>query len=75
MMLIGHGENSVFNVQQELKQLAELMQNRGTVPGDTPQVHTFIADIRFRDRLQYAFDKYQPDVIFHAAAHKHVPLM
>lgn len=75
MMLIGHGENSVFNVQQELKQLAELIQNRGTVPGETPQVHTFIADIRFRDRLQHAFEKYQPDVIFHAAAHKHVPLM
>ena len=75
MILIGHGENSVFNIQQELGKLAEVMQNSGKVQGSTPQIHTFIADIRFRDRLQYAFDKYQPDVIFHAAAHKHVPLM
>ena len=75
MMLIGHGENSVFNIQQELQQLAKTLKNSGTIQVGIPQVHTFIADIRFRDRLQYAFEKYQPDVIFHAAAHKHVPLM
>ena len=74
IMLIGHGENSVFNIQQELKQLIEVISNN-KIPGNTPKIHTFIADIRFRDRLQYAFEQYQPDVIFHAAAHKHVPLM
>jgi FlaA1/EpsC-like NDP-sugar epimerase len=75
MILIGHGENSVFNIQQELKQLAQTLRNDGKLPKNTPHIHSFIADIRFRSRLEYAFAKFKPDVIFHAAAHKHVPLM
>lgn len=75
IMLIGHGENSVFNIQQELQQLVEVIKNNNKLQENTPKVRTFIADIRFRDRLQHAFEEYQPDVIFHAAAHKHVPLM
>lgn len=37
--------------------------------------HAVIASIRDRDRLRYLFNKYQPEMVFHAAAHKHVPLM
>ncbi|MFM9160209.1 MAG: polysaccharide biosynthesis protein, partial [Dolichospermum sp.] len=40
-----------------------------------PQIYAFIADIRVQSRLENAFERFKPDVIFHAAAHKHVPLM
>jgi FlaA1/EpsC-like NDP-sugar epimerase len=75
MMLLGHGENSIFNIQQELQQVVQTLKYDGKVQGQTPNLLTFIADIRLRDRLKYAFEKFQPDVVFHAAAHKHVPLM
>ena len=75
IMLVGHGENSVFNIQQELKQLIQVLRNDSQATGHEPRILGFIADIRFKDRLSHAFDKFQPDVIFHAAAHKHVPLM
>ncbi|QSJ20075.1 polysaccharide biosynthesis protein [Nostoc sp. UHCC 0702] len=75
IILIGHGENSVFNIQQELEQLIQVLNKDSKSPINTPQIYTFIADIRFLSRLKYAFEQFQPDVIFHAAAHKHVPLM
>ncbi|MGF1674684.1 MAG: polysaccharide biosynthesis protein, partial [Rivularia sp. (in: cyanobacteria)] len=75
IMLVGHGENSVFNIQQELNQLVQELKNYSKTQERTVQILGFIADIRFKDRLRHAFDKFQPDVIFHAAAHKHVPLM
>lgn len=73
IMLVGHGENSVFTIQQELNQLVKILKNDSKAV--EPKILGFIADIRFKDRLRHAFDKFQPDVIFHAAAHKHVPLM
>ncbi|MDF5718731.1 MAG: nucleoside-diphosphate sugar epimerase/dehydratase [Rhizonema sp. NSF051] len=75
MILIGHGENSVFNIQQELEQLVQVLKNDGKAQGHTPRIFTFICDIRFQDRLKHAFEEFYPEVIFHAAAHKHVPLM
>jgi FlaA1/EpsC-like NDP-sugar epimerase len=75
IMLMGHGENSVFNIQQELEQLIQILKVEGKAQRYTPPIHTFIADIRSQERLKYAFEKFRPDVIFHAAAHKHVPLM
>ncbi|MEM7725098.1 MAG: nucleoside-diphosphate sugar epimerase/dehydratase [Cyanobacteria bacterium P01_A01_bin.45] len=75
IIIVGHGENSVFNIEQELKQLLQTVQQSSINLGRTPYLHTFVADIRCRDRLKHAFEKYQPEVIFHAAAHKHVPLM
>lgn len=64
LVLLGHGENSIFEILLELQQ-------------DFPQ-HTFspvIADVRNAERLGYVFKQHQPQVVFHAAAHKHVPLM
>ncbi|KOP26747.1 capsule biosynthesis protein CapD [Hapalosiphon sp. MRB220] len=75
MMLIGHGENSVFVIQQELEQLIQILKEDGKAQRYTPRIDIFIGDIRDRDRLKHAFERFQPDVIFHAAAHKHVPLM
>jgi FlaA1/EpsC-like NDP-sugar epimerase len=75
MMLMGHGENSVFSIQQELEQLIQVLREDSKEERYTPGLHIFIGDIRHRDRLKHAFERFQPDIIFHAAAHKHVPLM
>jgi FlaA1/EpsC-like NDP-sugar epimerase len=72
MILVGHGENSVFNIQQELeKSLASLKGSEHPIP----RLVSFIADIRFSDRLEQAFTQFRPQIVFHAAAHKHVPMM
>jgi FlaA1/EpsC-like NDP-sugar epimerase len=62
--LLGHGENSIFETLIELEK-------------DFPavKIHPLIADIRDKERLDHLFSIYQPQVVFHAAAHKHVPLM
>ncbi len=64
LLLLGRGENSIFNIEQELKH-------------DFPQLNltAIIADIRYQARMERVFDAWQPEIIFHAAAHKHVPLM
>ncbi|MBN3907569.1 MAG: polysaccharide biosynthesis protein [Nostoc sp. NMS1] len=75
IMLLGHGENSVFNIQQELEKIVEAMKDNGKAQQYTPCISSLIADIRFEERLNHVFEQFQPHVIFHAAAHKHVPLM
>lgn len=64
LVLLGHGENSIFETFLELKQ-------------SNPDLKVFpaIADIRNQSRLEKLIQHHQPQVIFHAAAHKHVPLM
>ncbi len=64
LILLGHGENSIFET------LIEIEENFPSIP-----IHPVIADIRDLDRLSVVFDDLRPQVIFHAAAHKHVPLM
>jgi FlaA1/EpsC-like NDP-sugar epimerase len=65
LILLGHGENSIFTIAQELND-----QPRVGV-----KIHNVIADIRDRERMEKVFTQFRPQVIFHAAAHKHVPLM
>ncbi|MCU0494637.1 MAG: polysaccharide biosynthesis protein, partial [Chloroflexaceae bacterium] len=65
LIILGHGENSIFNMQNELR--AALLPET--------QLHTVIADIRFAGRMLHVFQTYEPEIVFHAAAHKHVPLM
>lgn len=65
MVLVGHGENSIFDIAQELHE----QPKRGVA------IQTIIADIRDKDRMEKVFALHTPQVIFHAAAHKHVPLM
>src|SRR5262245_12106886 len=43
--------------------------------GELPDAHLVLANIRDRDRVEQAFEQYSPDVVFHAAAHKHVPIL
>ncbi|MEO7985558.1 MAG: nucleoside-diphosphate sugar epimerase/dehydratase [Gemmatimonadales bacterium] len=64
ILLLGHGENSIFDV---LAELTDRFPNVTAVP--------IIADVRDRERLRRVFDAYRPYSVFHAAAHKHVPLM
>ena len=64
LVLLGHGENSIFDVEQLV---------RRQYP-DVP-VTSIIADVRDAQRIESVFVRYQPDVVLHAAAHKHVPLM
>jgi FlaA1/EpsC-like NDP-sugar epimerase len=64
LVLLGHGENSIFEAHVSLRE---------SFP--TVKIETVIADIRNRDRIFRIFDRVQPEIIFHAAAHKHVPLM
>ncbi len=71
ILLVGHGENSIFNIVNELRLLAK---NQNTNQQST-KISCSIADIRFKNRLRTIFRSFLPDVVFHAAAHKHVPLM
>lgn len=65
LIILGHGENSVFGIESEL---------RKHVPAET-KLTTLIADIRFAGRISAIFARHRPEIVFHAAAHKHVPLM
>ena len=64
LLLLGKGENSIYEITQELKI-------------NCPEVKTvpIIADIRDKERIKAIMYYFKPQVVFHAAAHKHVPLM
>lgn len=64
LYLLGKGENSIYEIDYELKQL---YKNLDIIP--------IIADIRDEKRINDIFENFKPEVVFHAAAHKHVPLM
>ncbi len=64
LVLLGRGENSLFNIDQELKR-------------KRPEVdyQLVVGDIRDREKMKVLFKDFKPDLVFHAAAHKHVPMM
>jgi FlaA1/EpsC-like NDP-sugar epimerase len=64
LILFGHGENSIYQLERELD-----------VDWPGIRYHSVIAQVQNIVRLQNVFERFQPDVIFHTAAHKHVPLM
>ncbi len=66
LILVGHGENSIYLIEKELKT---------NYKHKTTKVIPIIADIQDRERIFELLKKYHPDIIYHAAAHKHVPLM
>ena len=65
LVLLGHGENSIFEITNELQRLKK--------PETT--ISAVIADVRFAERIQTVFERFRPEIVFHTAAHKHVPLM
>ena len=65
ILLLGHGENSIYLIHQELNAIYK----------DKIEIIPIIADVQNGDRIQEIMDKYKPYAVYHAAAHKHVPLM
>lgn len=65
VMLLGHGENSIYNIHQELTGLYK----------EEIEVIPIIADVQDKERMKEVMQAYKPYVVYHAAAHKHVPLM
>lgn len=65
IVLLGHGENSIYSIEMELKQTF----------GETMEIITEIADVQDREKIDKVMARHLPDVVFHASAHKHVPLM
>ncbi len=66
LLLLGHGENSIYQIHRELQ---------NTYDGEITEFIPIIADIQDRDKIFELMDHYHPDIVYHAAAHKHVPLM
>ncbi len=64
LFLLGKGENSIFEISNELRDKFS-----------DAFIEEIIADVSDENRMRYLFSKYKFDVVFHAAAHKHVPLM
>jgi len=64
LYLLGKGENSIYEIDRELREkYSEFM------------IKPIIADVRDKERIELIFADVRPQVVFHAAAHKHVPLM
>jgi FlaA1/EpsC-like NDP-sugar epimerase len=69
LIMFDRYENSLFDIDYEL-------QGRRPKAGSLkPVIHTVVGDILDNDVLEHMFSKHRPSVVFHAAAHKHVPLM
>ncbi len=64
LVMVDIYENNAYDIQQELISL-----------GYNELISTEIASVRDYDKCKLIFEKYKPDLVFHAAAHKHVPLM
>jgi FlaA1/EpsC-like NDP-sugar epimerase len=64
LILVGHGENSIFSIQQELRSVYT------QIPCEA-----IIADVKDAAQILAVLERYRPYSVFHAAAHKHVPLM
>ncbi|WHY29075.1 polysaccharide biosynthesis protein [Bacillus wiedmannii] len=65
IVLLGHGENSIYNIEMEMRVTYK----------DTVKIMTEIADVQDRNKIFEIIDKHRPYIVYHAAAHKHVPLM
>ncbi|ASL68031.1 MULTISPECIES: polysaccharide biosynthesis protein [Bacillus cereus group] len=65
LVLLGHGENSIYNIEMEMRVTYK----------DTVEIMTEIADVQDRNKIFEIIDKHRPYIVYHAAAHKHVPLM
>ena len=65
LILLGRGEGSIYEINRELQPLAE----------SKDQVVPYIMNITNKEGMEEVFKTYRPQIVFHAAAHKHVPLM
>lgn len=65
LIIVDIYENNAYDIQQELLRIYK----------EKLDLNVEIASVRDKDKLESLFEKYKPQVVFHAAAHKHVPLM
>jgi len=68
LICIGRGENSIYNLIKSLSENLEFIEKK-------PEIIYKIIDVKDKRLLEQVFIQYKPDIVFHAAAHKHVPLM
>jgi FlaA1/EpsC-like NDP-sugar epimerase len=66
LILLGHGENSIYSIEMELKE---------SYQDSKIEFIPVIAEIQDAKKMMTVMETFQPDVVYHAAAHKHVPLM
>lgn len=66
ILILGNGENSIYEINQKLN---EQNHNKET------DIIPIIANIQHQEKISYIFNKFRPHIVFHVAAHKHVPLM
>jgi FlaA1/EpsC-like NDP-sugar epimerase len=69
LYLFGHGENSIYQIDRELR----LLQEEGV--GEKATIVPVIGDLKDREYMRFILGKLKVDVVFHAAAYKHVPMM
>ena len=79
VVALGHGENSIFELMQGLarqgRAARDIADDTPERPGRDELVVPVIADVRDPARILQVFELHRPHVVFHAAAHKHVPFM
>ncbi|EUJ30968.1 capsular polysaccharide biosynthesis protein [Listeria floridensis FSL S10-1187] len=68
LVLLGHGEGSIYKIDSDLREAQEELSQ-------STEIVTVLADIRDKEMMHVIFNEQKPDIIYHAAAHKHVPLM
>ncbi|MCG5102611.1 polysaccharide biosynthesis protein [Oceanobacillus alkalisoli] len=66
ILLVGHGEYSIYNIDMELRKV---------FGGEQTEIVPIIGDVKDRKRIFEIVGEHLPAIIYHAAAHKHVPLM
>ncbi len=69
LYLFGHGENSIFEIERELR----ILQEEGV--GERATIVPVIGELQDREYMRFILSRLRADVVFHAAAYKHVPLM
>ena len=78
LLLLDQDETGVFNISEELKY--KFLDTRAVAKGEKEDlssltIKSFIADIRDKEKIEQIFKNTLPNIVFHAAAYKHVPLM
>jgi FlaA1/EpsC-like NDP-sugar epimerase len=69
LYLFGHGENSIYEIDRELR----LLQEEGV--GEKATIVPIIGELADRDYMQFILKRLKADVVFHCAAYKHVPMV
>ena len=69
LYILGHGENSIYQIEKELK----LLQQEGV--GEKASIVPIIGELKDHDFINFILKRVKADVIFHCAAYKHVPMM